>query len=91
MEAHENYPVGRKNMVQDKWLYLSGIEQMDDYAMGTLHSGYLKRLEYLDGEVGNTIWILKKRVCLTMRQYDSLGSWSVIRGARHALPLDASI
>lgn len=61
MEAHENYPVGRKNVVQDKWLYLSGIEQMDGYAMNALHDGYLKRLEYLDREVGSAMGILKKR------------------------------
>ena len=61
MEAHENYPVGRKSVIQDKWLYLSGIEQMDGYAMGALHNGYLKRLEYLDKEVGNAIGILKRR------------------------------
>ncbi len=61
MEAHENYPVGKRDVVQDKWLYLSGIEEMDDYSMGALHKGYLKRLAYLDNEIANTIQILKQK------------------------------
>jgi hypothetical protein len=90
MEAHENYPVGRKNVVQDKWLYLSGIEQMDGYAMNTLHKGYLKRLEYLDGEVGSTIGILKKRglledatVMITSDHGQSFGEHGMLY---HSLP-----
>ena len=61
MEAHENYPVGRKKVTQDKWLYLSGIEQMDDYSMSALHEGYLRRLRYLDRQVKETIGVLKER------------------------------
>lgn len=60
MEAHENYPVEEK-IVQDKWLYLSGIEETSDYNMKELHRGYLKRLKYLDGSVKRTIDILKNR------------------------------
>jgi arylsulfatase A-like enzyme len=61
MEAHENYPVGRKKILQDKWMYLSGLESMDEYSMGALHNGYLKRLKYLDGKVKSTIGILKEK------------------------------
>jgi arylsulfatase A-like enzyme len=61
MEAHENYPVGRKGMTQDKWVYLSGLEEMDDYSMNALHRGYLRRLKYLDNKVKRTIEILKER------------------------------
>ncbi len=60
MEAHENYPVPDKNMVQDKWVYLSGIMDLDSTTLRKLHSGYLKRLRYLDAKVGEAIEILKR-------------------------------
>ena len=62
IEAHENYPVSSSSeVVQDKWLYLSGIEDMDEDATGKLHSGYLKRIEYLDRAVKEALRILKER------------------------------
>jgi len=60
MEAHENYPTSR-DIVQDKWIYLAGIEEMSDYNMKALHSGYMKRLKYLDKSVKSTLDILKKK------------------------------
>lgn len=60
MEAHENYP-HKSNIVHDKWLYLSGTEEMTAYNMGQLHNGYLRRLRYLDRSVKKTISILKER------------------------------
>lgn len=60
IEAHENYPAS-KNIIQDKWLYMSGIEEMSEHAMSELYKGYLKRLSYLDMEVGRTIDILKSK------------------------------
>ncbi len=90
MEAHENYPVGRKNILQDKWLYLSGIEDMDEYAMSALHRGYLKRLEYLDGEAGRTIDLLKRKgllddatVIVTSDHGQSFGNHGLLY---HSLP-----
>lgn len=61
MEAHEHYPVENTKVSQDKWAYLSGAEEMNDYNMKQLHNGYLKRLGYLDKSVKNTISILKKK------------------------------
>lgn len=61
MEAHENYPVQDKNSTHDKWLYLSGVEEMSDYNMHSLHKGYLRRLKYLDKSVKSTIEILRER------------------------------
>ncbi len=60
IEAHENYPAS-KDIVQDKWLYMSGIEEMSNYAMSGLYKGYLKRLEYLDGVVKRAVDILKSK------------------------------
>ncbi|MEM0149821.1 MAG: sulfatase-like hydrolase/transferase [Candidatus Micrarchaeaceae archaeon] len=60
MEAHENYPV-RSGIVQDKWLYLSGIEPMDQYALKKLHSAYARRIRYLDSRVGKLLSMLKGR------------------------------
>jgi arylsulfatase A-like enzyme len=62
MEGHENYPISRRfNLRQDKWLYLSGIEEMTPEVMGKLHDGYLKRLGYLDARVKDAISILKSK------------------------------
>ena len=62
MEADENYPVSRRrNIVQDKWLYLSGIARMDDDVMGELYQGYLKRLRYLDGRIGRVLGVMKSK------------------------------
>ncbi|MEM3227729.1 MAG: sulfatase-like hydrolase/transferase [Candidatus Micrarchaeaceae archaeon] len=60
MEAHENYPVSsRAGLVQDKWLYMSGIEELDDYAVSKLHGAYLRRLRYLDAKLKQTIAALR--------------------------------
>ena len=59
MEAHENYSIGDIKVPQDKWLYLSGLEDMSDYNMKQLHKAYLKRLKYLDNKVKATIAVLK--------------------------------
>ncbi len=60
IEAHENYPVRKEGIVQDKWLYMSGIEEMSDYNMNELHKAYLRRLRYLDKSVRATISGLKE-------------------------------
>ena len=60
IEANENYPASR-SIIQDKWLYMSGIEEMSEHAMSELYRGYLQRLSYLDREVGHTIEILKSK------------------------------
>lgn len=60
MEAHENYPVSRrKQIVQDKWLYLSGINELTEDIAKELHSAYLRRLRYLDAKVKESISALK--------------------------------
>ncbi|MGC8652316.1 MAG: sulfatase-like hydrolase/transferase [Candidatus Micrarchaeia archaeon] len=59
MEAHENYPAG--NAVQDKWLYLSGIEPMDAHATRRLHSAYERRIAYMDARIGSLIHMLKSK------------------------------
>ena len=62
IEAHENYPVSkRKQIVQDKWMYLSGICELDEGTKKELYKGYLKRICYLDRSVGNTLEIAKER------------------------------
>ncbi len=58
IEAHENYPVN-DGIIQDKWLYLSGIEEMSEEITKTLHSAYSRRIEYLDKKIGETIRTLK--------------------------------
>ena len=58
IEAHENYPV-KEDMVQDKWLYLSGIEELNQDTTKALHNAYNRRIEYLDGKIGETIKELK--------------------------------
>lgn len=59
IEAHENYPVQSKDTVQDKWLYLSGVEELTEGIAKAFHNAYLKRLAYLDGKVGQTLGVLK--------------------------------
>ncbi len=59
IEAHENYPV--RKALQDKWLYLSGIEPMDSYTMKKLHRAYERRIEYLDSRIGRLIAVLKTK------------------------------
>jgi len=59
IEAHENYPV-KKEVVQDKWLYLSGVRELTDEKREMLHRAYLKRIEYLDKKIGETIGTLKR-------------------------------
>ncbi len=62
IEGHENYPISKRaNLKQDKWLYLSGIEEMTPEVTDKLHKGYLKRLGYLDARVKEAISILKSR------------------------------
>jgi arylsulfatase A-like enzyme len=58
IEPHENYPAS-KSVAQDKWLYLSGIEDMTEDVTKKLHTAYLRRLHYLDGVVKKTIDTLK--------------------------------
>ena len=58
IEAHENYPVS-EDILQDKWLYLSGIEEMSEDRMAALHDAYNRRLAYLDKKIGETIQVLK--------------------------------
>ena len=58
IEAHENYPVP-KGIVQDKWLYLSGMEEMTEETTKAFHDAYLRRIRYLDGKLGDTIKTLK--------------------------------
>ncbi|MGC8648428.1 MAG: sulfatase-like hydrolase/transferase [Candidatus Micrarchaeia archaeon] len=59
IEAHENYPVHDKSIVQDKWLYMSGIEELDSYASSKLHDAYLERLRYLDRKAKEYLSMLK--------------------------------
>ncbi len=59
IEAHENYPVRDREIVQDKWLYMSGIEELDDYSASKLHHAYLERLRYLDRKAKECIAALK--------------------------------
>ena len=62
IEAHENYPVGKgKGIVQDKWLYLSGIREMDDSVTKELYRGYVRRLGYLDRRVGRALDLMKRK------------------------------
>jgi arylsulfatase A-like enzyme len=62
IEGHENYPISsRSGVVQDKWLYLSGIEEMTPDAMGKLHGAYTKRLNYLDDRVRDVLSMLKEK------------------------------
>ena len=60
IEAHENYPVKGDDVVQDKWLYMSGIEDLDDYVKKKLHDAYVRRINYLDWGVSNVLKMLKK-------------------------------
>ena len=62
IEAHENYPLlGKdKGIIQDKWLYMSGIEELDGTVAGKLHKAYLRRIKYLDSMVGKTLDTLKE-------------------------------
>ena len=62
IEAHENYPVGRNNdIVQDKWLYLSGINELGKEDIAAFRSGYRKRISHLDKEIGKMINTLKSK------------------------------
>ncbi len=54
IEAHENYPVSR-DIIQDKWLYMSGILELDDRTKKELHKAYLRRIGYLDRMVGKAL------------------------------------
>ncbi|MGC8567832.1 MAG: sulfatase-like hydrolase/transferase [Candidatus Micrarchaeia archaeon] len=59
MEAHENYPVSR-DIVQDKWLYLSGIMPIEESTFKEFHKGYMKRLSYIDSKLSIMLSTLKK-------------------------------
>lgn len=62
IEGHENYPISRcSKLKQDKWLYLSGLEDMTSDVTEKLHNAYLKRLYYLDNIVRDVIEILKNK------------------------------
>ena len=58
IEAHENYPA---NVAQDKWLYMSGILEMNKTVTNQLYKGYLKRIRYLDRKISEAISIMKRR------------------------------
>ena len=58
MEAHENYPV--EGVLQDKWLYLSGVEDLSEYVLDKLHSAYIRRIKYMDRKISNSIEVLRK-------------------------------
>ncbi len=66
IEAHENYPLGsRKNdVVQDKWLYLSGVNELDAKTAGLFHGGYMKRLRYLDRRITSMLDSLREKGAL---------------------------
>lgn len=57
MEAHENYPV--EGILQDKWLYLSGVEDLSGYVLGKLHNAYIRRIKYMDRKINNSIELLR--------------------------------
>ncbi len=59
IEAHENYPI-ESYLIQDKWLYMSNIKEMDDYIITKLHNAYIKRIKYLDKKIKNSIEIFRK-------------------------------
>jgi arylsulfatase A-like enzyme len=61
MEAHENYQTDDPEIIPDKWLYLSGIRELDGYITSKIHASYRKRLKYLDGQIGRTISIMKEK------------------------------
>ena len=58
IEAHENYPA---KVAQDKWLYMSGILEMNETVTKQLYKGYLKRIRYLDRKISEAISIMKHR------------------------------
>lgn len=58
IEAHENYPA---KVAQDKWLYMSGILEMNEAVTKQLYKGYLKRIRYLDRKISEAISIMKSR------------------------------
>ncbi len=60
MEAHEYYPISDAKVPQDKWMYLGGIDEMNEYNMKQLHAAYLRRLKYLDRSIKSTIGLLKQ-------------------------------
>ncbi len=60
IEPHENYPIGKNNINQDKWLYLSGILELDEKIKKKLHNGYVMRLRYLDKKLRESFAILKR-------------------------------
>ena len=59
IEAHENYPIRDSSIIQDKWLYLSGILEMSDDITKKFHEGYRRRLSYLDKQIGKSLQILR--------------------------------
>jgi arylsulfatase A-like enzyme len=60
IEAHENYPLESDRIIQDKWLYMSGIEELDEYISSKLHAAYLQRIRYLDKGIGNTLALMRE-------------------------------
>ncbi len=60
MEGHEGYPtnlVTEKKFIQDKWLHMTGHNNIEDTNAERI--AYMKRIEYLDGKVGELIKTLK--------------------------------
>ncbi len=65
MEAHEGYPtnlVSNDYVEQDKWLYLSQIE--DPSGVEPIKRAYSKRVQYLDKQIGKLMEILKSQGAL---------------------------
>ncbi len=65
MEAHEGYPtnmVTRREISQDRWMYVSGM--IDSRDVGVLKKAYAMRLEYLDRKIGSLISTLREKGAL---------------------------
>ena len=61
MEGHEGYPtnlVTRDYVEQDKWLHMIGEASKED--LNATKEAYKKRIEYLDGKVGQAMKIMKR-------------------------------
>lgn len=59
MEPHEYYPL--RDMIQNKWFYMSGAIGFDHDVRSRLIGIYNKRIVYLDAKIGELIDLLKKK------------------------------
>ena len=62
MEGHEGYPtelVKKEYIEQDKWLYMSNLIEEDETS--TIKEAYGKRIQYLDGKIGELVAIMKEK------------------------------